>query len=262
MDAPLILTTQINPSEIDKEALNVDSAWSYTVKDYELTWQRISPKLLESEFIEDRLGTEGQFEGIGYTHDMSDIGAGMKLNPYTSLANMKEKVGAQFRLGELLHGVDNEDQSSRVLDRHLLRDLRGNIRAFGQQKVRCVKCNHSYRRPPLTKKCRQVVKQEHSPFCRQCGHLNRPHPVTNEVSDTCEKCDFTLIVDVKCSGKIIQTVYASSVMKYGELIEHLIETYGCSDYNEQKYFQFKEWTEDMFGLKKKGKQTSLSEWTN
>ena len=90
---------------------------------------------------------------------MSDIGAGMKLNPYTNLANMKEKVGAQFRLGELLHGVDNEDQSSRVLDRHLLRDLRGNIRAFGQQKVRCVKCNHSYRRPPLTKKCRQVVNK-------------------------------------------------------------------------------------------------------
>ena len=134
MDAPLILTTQINPSEIDKEALNVDSAWSYTVKDYELTWQRISPKLLESEFIEDRLGTEGQFEGIGYTHDMSDIGAGMKLNPYTSLANMKEKVGAQFRLGELLHGVDNEDQSSRVLDRHLLRDLRGNIRHSGNKR--------------------------------------------------------------------------------------------------------------------------------
>ena len=70
------------------------------------------------------------------------------------------------------------------------------------------------------------------------------------------------MVDVKCSGKIIQTVYASSVMKYGDLIEDLIETYGCSDYNEQKYFQFKEWTEDMFGLKKEGKQTSLSDWTN
>ena len=48
MDAPLILTTQINPSEIDKEALNVDSAWNYTVKDYENTWQKINPKLLES----------------------------------------------------------------------------------------------------------------------------------------------------------------------------------------------------------------------
>ena len=101
----------------------------------------------------------------------------MKLNPYTNLANMKEKVGAQFRLGELLHEVDNEDQSSRVLDRHLLRDLRGNIGAFGQQKVRCVKCNHSYRRPPLTKKCRQVVRQEHSPVLSSMRSLEPPSPV-------------------------------------------------------------------------------------
>ena len=69
------------------------------------------------------------------------------------------------------------------------------------------------------------------------------------------------MVDMKCSGKIIQTVYASSVMKYGDLIEDLIETYGCSDYNEQKYFQFKEWTE-LYGIEKEGKQTSLSDWTN
>ena len=69
-------------------------------------------------------------------------------------------------------------------------------------------------------------------------------------------------ITVRVPQKIIQTVYSKSVMKYGELIEHLIETYGCSDYNEQKYFQFKEWTEDMFGLKRKWKQSSLSEWIN
>ncbi len=260
MDAPLILTTQINPAEIDKEALNVDSAWFYTTKDYERTWEAVNPKDLDSEFIEDRLGTEGQFEGIGYTHDMSDIGAGVKVNPYTDLKNMREKVDAQFRLGEILMGVDNVDQSSRLLDRHLLRDLRGNIRAFGQQKVRCVKCNHSYRRPPLTKTCREIVKQEASPFCRKCGHHNRPHSKTGKLPETCEKCGFTLLVDVKCDGKIIQTVYAGSVMKYENLIEHLIRTYGCSTYNEQKYYQFKEWTRDMFGLKDKGEQTSLEDW--
>ena len=30
MDAPLVLTTRLNPSEIDKEALNVDCSWGYT----------------------------------------------------------------------------------------------------------------------------------------------------------------------------------------------------------------------------------------
>ena len=29
MDAPLVLTTRLNPTEVDKEALNVDSAWHY-----------------------------------------------------------------------------------------------------------------------------------------------------------------------------------------------------------------------------------------
>ena len=69
MDAPLISTLKLI-RKFDKEALNVDSAWNYTVKDYENTWQKSIQKLLESEFVEDRLGTVGQFEGIGYTHDM------------------------------------------------------------------------------------------------------------------------------------------------------------------------------------------------
>ena len=53
------------------------------------------------------------------------------------------------------------------------------------------------------------------------------------------------------------TVHASSVTKYGGLIEHLIDNFGCSTYNEQKYYQFKEWTDEMFGVKRKGKQTTL-----
>ena len=37
MDAPLVLTTRLNPTEIDKEALNVDSAWFYQRQFYEAT---------------------------------------------------------------------------------------------------------------------------------------------------------------------------------------------------------------------------------
>ena len=75
--------------------------------------------------------------------------------------------------------------------------------------------------------------------------------------DACLKCDFTLEVPHKCGGNIIMTVHASSVTKYGGLIEHLIDNFGCSTYNEQKYYQFKEWTDEMFGVKRKGKQTTL-----
>jgi|TARA_Y100000034_G_C6544221_1_gene234914 DNA polymerase II large subunit len=70
-------------------------------------------------------------------------------------------------------------------------------------------------------------------------------------------CDKSLEVDIRCDGKIILTVYPNSVMKYNELMEHLIENFGCSEYNRQKYYQFKEWTQDMFGLHKKGTQQTL-----
>ena len=262
MDAPLILTTKINPSEIDKEALNIDTPYAYTEEAYLQTELAVNPKDLKSLFTEDFLGTEKQFEGIGFTHDTKDVGETPKDNPYTSLDSMREKVDAQFKLGAILHGVDNEDQSSRLLDRHLLRDMRGNIRAFGQQKVRCVKCNHSYRRTPLTKSCRQVVRTERVALCHSCGCYNLPNEKTKTLPDNCSICSKSLDVEIKCSGKIIGTVYPNSVMKYNTLMEHLIENFGCSEYNKQKYFQFKEWTQDMFGLKKKGEQKTLDFFTN
>ncbi len=257
MDAPLILTTRINPAEIDKEALNIDTACAYSEEAYEQTQKSMSPKDIASDFAEDYLGTERQFEGFGFTHDTADIGETPKENPYTALESMRDKVDAQFKLGGLLRGVDNEDQSSRLLDRHLLRDMRGNIRAFGQQKVRCVKCNHSYRRAPLSKKCRQIVRTERASLCRDCGCYNLPNERTNQIPTNCSMCDKSLEVDIRCDGKIILTVYPNSVMKYNELMEHLIENFGCSEYNRQKYYQFKEWTQDMFGLHKKGTQQTL-----
>jgi len=261
MDAPLILTTRINPSEIDKEALNIDTPFAYTEESYIQTQDSVNPKDLKSLFAEDFLNTEKQFEGFGFTHHTKDIAETPTENPYTSLQSMRDKVDAQFKLGEILYGVDNEDQSSRLLDRHLLRDMRGNIRAFGQQKVRCVKCNHSYRRTPLTKSCRQVVKTEKVAMCQSCGCYNTVNEKTKTLPDKCGICSASLEVEIKCGGKIIGTVYPNSVMKYNKLMEHLIENFGCSDYNKQKYFQFKEWTQDMFGLKKKGEQKTLDFFT-
>ena len=123
-------------------------------------------------------------------------------------------------MGELLHGVINEDQSSRVLDRHLLRDLRGNIRAFGQQKVRCVKCNHSYRRTAFDKEVSVKLSNRTLSVLSSMQSHEPPSPcfyLPNDKSDNCEKCDFTLMVDVKCSGKIIQTVYASKCYEDTEI---------------------------------------------
>nr|QNO54654.1 DNA polymerase II large subunit [Methanosarcinales archaeon ANME-1 ERB7] len=40
-----------------------------------------------------------------------------------------------------------------VIENHFLRDIKGNLRAFGSQRMRCSKCNAKYRRIPLSGKC-------------------------------------------------------------------------------------------------------------
>ncbi|MCD6387523.1 MAG: hypothetical protein J7L30_04290, partial [Methanophagales archaeon] len=37
----------------------------------------------------------------------------------------------------------------------LLRDIKGNLRAFGTQRVRCSECNAKYRRVPLSGRCKK-----------------------------------------------------------------------------------------------------------
>ena len=143
MDAPLILTMRINPSEIDKEALNVDTSMMYPTSFYEGTQDYPEAQAavgLGVEFEGERIGSPAELSGFGFTHDTSDCGAGPKDNPYTELESMRQKTMAQFALGELLYAVDNKTQASILIDRHLIRDMRGNLRAFGQQKVRCPKC--------------------------------------------------------------------------------------------------------------------------
>ena len=252
MDAPLILTTRIDPSEIDKEALNVDSAFAYSKEFYEATLRKIEAKEISeyTEFVEDRLGTIGQFEGLGYTHETSDISRGPKINPYTALQNMKEKVAAQFELGSMLVSVDNKDQSSRLLDRHLMRDMRGNIRAFGQQKVRCLKCNYIYRRPPLAKRCNQVENTTVLKNCLECGHYH------DSERKECDNCNRSLEQRELCKGKLTLTIYPASVKKYKNLMTELIAKHGCSDYNKQKFDMFVEWLDDLFEAG--AKQSTLS----
>ncbi len=67
MDAPLILTTKINPSEIDKEALNIDINFEYPLEFYEATKNLISSKQafeLGIKTVETVLGTEKEYRGF------------------------------------------------------------------------------------------------------------------------------------------------------------------------------------------------------
>jgi DNA polymerase II large subunit len=67
---------------------------------------------------------------------------------------MKDKLNSELELAKMILAVDADDVAERVLQTHFIRDLQGNLNAFSRQKFRCTKCSSSYRRMPLSGKCK------------------------------------------------------------------------------------------------------------
>ncbi|MBP1909454.1 DNA polymerase II large subunit [Methanolobus bombayensis] len=194
MDAPLVLTTRLDPSEVDKEAHNIDVCDHYPLEFYEATLNYTNPKDLESTFdlISSRLGTPDQYEHFMYTHDTSDIAAGPLKSAYKTLGSMVEKMDAQLALADKIRAVDASNVAERVLISHFLPDMFGNLRAFSRQGTRCLKCAAKYRRPPLTGVC------------------------------------------PKCGGRVILTVHEGAVKKYLEVSKKVAYEYNVSSYTKQR----------------------------
>lgn len=155
MDAPLVLTTKLDPNEIDKEAHNMDVGPKYALEFYRATQRYAHPKEVESimDLVSGRIGTVLQYEGIGFTHHMTDISGGPTTSAYTSLETMDDKLKAQINLGVKIRAVDVADVVHRIITKHLLPDIQGSLKSFTGQQLRCTKCNTKYRRIPLKGRC-------------------------------------------------------------------------------------------------------------
>jgi DNA polymerase II large subunit len=194
MDLPLILTTRIDPSEVDKEAHNVDTLSRYPLEFFEATTRHEHSKEFESKMglVSSRLGCRLQYEQFGFTHDTEDISLGPKISNYKSLKTMMDKMNAQLNLAAKIRAVDEADVAYKVIERHFLPDILGNLRAFSRQSVRCPICNVTYRRPPL------------QGFC------------------------------IHCNGKLTLTVHEKSVKKYLEISKEIADKYNISSYAQQR----------------------------
>nr|QNO52979.1 DNA polymerase II large subunit [Methanosarcinales archaeon ANME-1 ERB6] len=153
MDAPIVLIPFINPKEVDKEAHNVSIATEYPLEFYEAACSGKHPKEVNIETAVSRIGQPKDVYGFGYTHDTTDIAAGPLKSLYKTLKTMVDKTEAQLKLARMIRAVDECEVAETVIKNHFLRDIKGNLRAFGSQKMRCSKCNAKYRRIPLTGKC-------------------------------------------------------------------------------------------------------------
>jgi len=152
-DSPLVLNSKINAGEVDDQILD------FEVGEYPLDLYRLAEKGKHSsevkmEFIGTRL-KEGKdpFTNLGFTHDSENFNDGVLNSSYKRLPTMREKVESQMGLCTKIRAVDTTDVARLIIERHFIRDIKGNFRKFSMQVFRCVGCNGKYRRPPLTGKC-------------------------------------------------------------------------------------------------------------
>ncbi len=190
MDAPLYVIPVLNPSEVDKEALNVDVVSAYPPEFYELCERGASPGEYGAiiETIGDRLGSPGQFQYMSYTEGCSDINLGAHYGAYNTLKTMLDKLESQLELSEKIRAVDAETVALKVLTSHFMKDIFGNLRAFTSQKFRCMGCNRKYRRIPLKGVC------------------------------------------LRCGGKLSLTVYKGGIEKYVSPALGLVERFDLDTY--------------------------------
>jgi DNA polymerase II large subunit len=151
MDAPLVLTTKIDPREVDKEAHDLDIVSRYPLELYSSEF--VSPSDVPVETVKNRLGTPSQYYGFKFTHPNTDIAHGPLESSYKTLPAMKDKIDAQFEIARRIRAVDIDDTAERLIKSHFIPDLIGNLRSFSKQSFRCVNCNKKFRRVPLAGKC-------------------------------------------------------------------------------------------------------------
>jgi len=240
MDAPLVLTTRLNPTEVDKEALNVDSGWFYSRDFYETTLSQPHPKdcAERMDFVERRLGSVAAVRGYGYTHDCKALDHGPALCAYKTLDTMIDKMNGQLDLGHRLRGVDVRTVASSVVRSHFLPDLRGNLNAYARQKIRCLKCAHSYRRMPVAGACIQPKKETGRGLS----------------SVGVSKSEGGL-----CGGNLALTVSEGAVRKYIKVTKHVMATYGVDTYTKQNVEWLADSADSLFN-NDRAKQLSLADF--
>ncbi|SDF89663.1 DNA polymerase II large subunit [Halorubrum xinjiangense] len=206
MDAPLVMSSRIDPSEIDDEAHNVDIVREYPLELYEASRELADPEEVEEliQIGEDTLGTDGEYHGFDHTHDTTDIAMGPDLSAYKTLGDMMEKMDAQLELARKLRAVDETDVAERVIEYHFLPDIIGNLRAFSRQETRCLDCGEKYRRMPLSGECRE------------------------------------------CGGRVNLTVHEGSVSKYVDTAIEVADRFGCRPYTKQRLKVLEQSLESIF----------------
>lgn len=194
MDAPLVVTTTIDPTEVDDECHNMEITAPLPLEFYRMCEEYKEPKeaLKCLSIVKDRLRTPEQYSGLKFSIHTERIDQGPLTTSYDKIKSMIDKVEKQLSLADKILAVDSIDVVERLLKHHFIPDLAGNLRAFSTQTIRCTKCGAKYRRMPLKGIC------------------------------------------LRCQGNVILTVHQGNVKKYLEAATSLAERYNLSPFVKQQ----------------------------
>jgi len=221
MDAPILLTVTIKPTEIARQAFNLETVSRLPLRFFEETTRRSDPKSLTTliETVREELGSENVLGSLGFTHHVGDIDSGNLESVYKKLGSMLDKVTLQLKLAESVKAVEAGGVAKRILSTHFMRDLTGNLKAFAGQRFRCTKCNSKFRRLPLKGAC------------------------------------------PRCGAKLSLTVYKGGVEKYLTVAQDLVKRYNLGAYHEQRLLLLREEIRSLFNeQEEKKKQPSLAQF--
>jgi len=229
MDAPLILSTVLNPDEIDDEAWAIETVNEYPLEFYEETTEFKYPWEMKTdiEIGEDIVYGEEPFDH-SYTHETSTVENGPVQSEYVTLDDMSDKTQSQLGLGRKIKAVDENKAAELLLEKHFIPDIKGNLRSFSRQKMRCVDCNEKFRRVPIRS---QTIAAS---------------------GKTTAKCP-------ECEGDILLTISEGTIKKYMLPSEEIIEEYQVSPYVRQQIFVLKQTLQSLFGKEKR--QSGLKQFT-
>ncbi|MCL5430472.1 MAG: DNA polymerase II large subunit [Candidatus Marsarchaeota archaeon] len=207
MDAPLILTLNIKPEEVDDEVHAMETVMEYPLEFYEKTFSTPSPGEVKLELVNDRLNKPSVYDNINFTHlsGPTTITDAPAKSMYTKLKTMQEKIDVQFKLMDKLASIDKSDTAKRLILSHFIPDLMGNLHSFSKQTFRCVSCNSKYRRVPLAGKC------------------------------------------TRCQGKLVLTISKGGIEKYLNVATSLADRYNLDTYIKQRIMLIKDEIETVFG---------------
>ncbi len=207
MDATLVISSILDPNEIDGEAHNIDTLFKYPLEFYIATQKFNMPSEIEEKMnlVKNRLGTSNQYENLGFNIPTNDINEGPTITSYKTHKSMEEKIDAQLHLAKIIQAVNDKKVAEKILSTHFNPDILGNLRKFALQNFRCVKCNAKFRRPPLS---------------------------------NAGKCP-------KCGNKVILTVNRGGIEKYIPRAKKLCTNFNLDSYTAQRMELIEEYVESL-----------------